>query len=570
MLSIRAQPCASTSTTTPRPRSIPRSPSDDRGAPRATSATRRASTTSASRPRPRSTTPGRRRRADRRRTRRDRLHERRHRGRQPRHRGAPPRRSRRRGRRHLIASAIEHEAVLNTLKALARRGWTTHAAPGRPAGHRRRRTRCAALRHDRHGARVGHARQQRDRHDPADRRARARSRTRTARSFHTDAVQTVGKIPVDVAGARRRSAVALRRTSSTARRAPARCGSGAARGCVAAHDRRPAGAEPPRRHRERPGHRRARRRRGCRARAARRRDGATLAALRDRLETGILARVAGTRGQRRREAARAEHDQHQLRRRRGGVAAHRARPRGHRRVDRVGVLVGHARAVARAARRWGSRRHARRTRSASASGAATREAEIDRVLAACCPPLSSKLRALTRWRRDAAAGAAAPVLMRIVVAMSGGVDSSVAAALLAEQGHDVIGLSMQLYDQRRGQRRPRSDRCCTLDDLHDARRVAAALGIPHYIVNFERQFEAHGRRRTSSASTRPAARRFPCAHCNSDLKFATLLDRAAALGAERVATGHYARVERRRDARALRAAARRRPRRRISRTSCSP
>ena len=76
--------------------------------------------------------------------------------------------------------------------------------------------------------------------------------------------------------------------------------------------------------------------------------------------------------------------------------------------------------------------------------------------------------------------------MRIVVAMSGGVDSSVAAALLAEEGHEVIGLSMQLYDQSEGQTSFGS--CCSIDDLHDARRVAAAIDIPHYIVNFEREF----------------------------------------------------------------------------------
>jgi tRNA-specific 2-thiouridylase len=131
--------------------------------------------------------------------------------------------------------------------------------------------------------------------------------------------------------------------------------------------------------------------------------------------------------------------------------------------------------------------------------------------------------------------------MRIVVAMSGGVDSSVAAALLAEQGHDVVGVSMQLYDQSDGQTSFGS--CCTIDDLHDARRVAAALNIPHYIVNFERHFDAHV---VSNFVREYAAGRtpIPCAHCNSDLKFATLLDRARGFGADLVATGHYARVER--------------------------
>src|SRR5437870_3196934 len=125
--------------------------------------------------------------------------------------------------------------------------------------------------------------------------------------------------------------------------------------------------------------------------------------------------------------------------------------------------------------------------------------------------------------------------------MSGGVDSSVAAALLAEQGHDVVGISMQLYDQRDGQ--PSFGSCCTLDDLHDARQVAAAINIPHYILNFERQFEEQV---VSNFVDQYAAGRtpLPCAHCNSDLKFATLLDRALGFGADAVATGHYARVER--------------------------
>src|ERR1700719_994254 len=136
--------------------------------------------------------------------------------------------------------------------------------------------------------------------------------------------------------------------------------------------------------------------------------------------------------------------------------------------------------------------------------------------------------------------------MRIVVAMSGGVDSSVAAALLAEDGHEVIGLSMQLYDQTDGTRSLGS--CCTLAALHDARRVAAAIDIPHYILNFERQFNEQV---VSNFVSEYAAGRtpLPCAHCNSDLKFATLVDRAHGFGADAVATGHYARVERGADGR---------------------
>ena len=132
--------------------------------------------------------------------------------------------------------------------------------------------------------------------------------------------------------------------------------------------------------------------------------------------------------------------------------------------------------------------------------------------------------------------------------MSGGVDSSVAAALLAEQGHDVIGLSMQLYPSSGSGHDAHGDAsgapfgsCCTLDDLNDARRVAAAVGFPHYILNFEEQF----RETVISDFVREYASGrtpLPCAHCNSDLKFSTLLERAQGFGAARVATGHYAQV----------------------------
>jgi tRNA-specific 2-thiouridylase len=130
--------------------------------------------------------------------------------------------------------------------------------------------------------------------------------------------------------------------------------------------------------------------------------------------------------------------------------------------------------------------------------------------------------------------------MRIVVAMSGGVDSSVAAALLHEAGHEVVGLSMQLYDQREATGHG-FGRCCSLDDLHDARRVAASIGIKHYVLNLERQFKDTV---IANFVGEYAAGRtpIPCTHCNSDLKFSTLVDRAAGFDASTVGTGHYAQL----------------------------
>jgi tRNA-uridine 2-sulfurtransferase len=130
--------------------------------------------------------------------------------------------------------------------------------------------------------------------------------------------------------------------------------------------------------------------------------------------------------------------------------------------------------------------------------------------------------------------------MRIAVAMSGGVDSSVAALLLKEAGHEPIGLSMQLWDH--SGEPGRTGRCCTLDDLADARRVAWVLGIRHYVLNLEEEFRRDVVR-PFVASYLSGRTPIPCSACNTKVKFATLWDRARALGCEAVATGHYVRSE---------------------------
>src|SRR6266550_674304 len=137
--------------------------------------------------------------------------------------------------------------------------------------------------------------------------------------------------------------------------------------------------------------------------------------------------------------------------------------------------------------------------------------------------------------------------MKLAVAMSGGVDSSAAAAILKGQGHELVGFTMQLWDQRRGinvdeNGDPLPSRCCSLDDVYDARRVAEELGCPFYVLNLEKDFERDVVQPFVS-SYLSGETPIPCVACNSRLKFASLDRLAASLGCDKVATGHYARVE---------------------------